>query len=317
MVRETSFGVRGGFDRFDYDPESIQNKKLLSPVGKAANKISRIITDAEEKTVRALAATEPTDQLERVLKQIAQLIRGENERVPDITNAEKRIAQFFFEARGLISKAEKKALEAAQNLSGTESTIQEIAEGRTRAISRQESLSPPLKSQDTLTPEGVVRIGRESLAEAGGKIQGALYLLQATAEPREIPGILAALLDAISPQDTTLYKKTINRLLDANINPENEPDLKLNILKQPIPNIPKPEFKNTINEGNELNIPKQIDVVRLPGTDLSGTSVDSITGLTAGSSNPTQDLLTLPEAVLLQIGYPLDRNTVSENITPD
>lgn len=60
-------------------------------------------------------------------------------------------------------------------------------------------------------------------------------------------------------------------------------------------------------------------MIDVGGSDIgsSGTSVDSITGLPAESSKPTQDLLTLPEAVLLQIGYPLDRNTVSENISSD
>jgi hypothetical protein len=50
-------------------------------------------------------------------------------------------------------------------------------------------------------------------------------------------------------------------------------------------------------------------MIDVGGSDIgsSGTSVDSITGLTAGSSNPTQDSLTLPEAVPQEINGSLDR----------
>ena len=57
-------------------------------------------------------------------------------------------AKAVFAARNLISQAEGTALEAAQNLSGTKSTIQEIAEGRLQAISDQENMIPPLKSPE-------------------------------------------------------------------------------------------------------------------------------------------------------------------------
>ena len=60
----------------------------------------------------------------------------------------------------------------------------------------------------------------------------------------------------------------------------------------------------------EKNINNQI-LPKIP------VEVDSITGLTAGSSNPTQDSLTLPEAVPQEINGSLDRNTVSENIASD
>lgn len=307
MVRETSFGIRGGFDPSDYGPEpSIQDNKLLSPVGKAANQISQIITNAEERTVSALAATNPNDQLGRVLTQIARLIRGGNDGVPDIRGRELEIAQAVFDARKLILNVEKGVLGIAK-FPVIEKPIRQIAEGRLQAISRQESLSPPLKSQDTLTPEDVVRIGQESLAKAGGKIQGALYLLQANAEPGEIPPILAAVINAISPQDTKLNETTIERFLDGKVNTN-----KLPILDE------KNALQNLIFKKDKLNIPNQIDMRGLPGTGLSRTSVDSINGLPAESSNPTQDLLTLPEAVLLQIGYPLDRNSrTSGNVTPD
>ena len=262
MVRETSFGVRGSFDRFDYGPElSIQDKKPLSPVGKAANEISRKIAKAEEKTVRALAATEPTGQLEIVLKQIAQLIRGENGVVPYITKAEAEIAQAVYGARNLISQAERTALEAAEKLSDKKSPIGQIAAGRLRAISDQESLSPSLKSQDTLTPEGVVRIGQESLAKAGEEIKGALYLLQANAEPGEIPPILAAVINAISPQDTKLNETTIERFLDGKVNTNKLPilDGKVNTNKLPILDG-KNAFKNLIFKKDKLIITDQIEV---------------------------------------------------------
>ncbi|MEB3314784.1 MAG: hypothetical protein VKK32_01030 [Candidatus Melainabacteria bacterium] len=181
-------------ERFSSNKPKENQPTGYEPLAQAAKKISQIITNAEEKTVRALAATNPNDELGRVLAQIAMLIRGENEEVPGITKPEAKIAQAVYGARNLISQAEGTALEAAQNLSGTESTIQEIAAGRLQAISLQENLSPSLKSKDTLTPEGVVQIGKESLAKAGREIQGALASLQATAEPGTIPPILAALI---------------------------------------------------------------------------------------------------------------------------
>ena len=324
------------------DPKNKQKNPSNSykPLAQAAKQISQNFSTAEETTLNALAAINPNGQIERVSKQTALSILKKNDEIPNLTKEEAKIdeipnltkeeakiAEAFFKARMLIQEIEKKACKLTQNLLGEEAPIGQIAAGRLQAISHQESLSPPLKSEDTLTPEDVVQIGRESLAEAGGKIQGALYLLQANAEPGEIPPILAAVINAISPQDTTLDEETIKRFLDGKVNTK-----KLPILDE------KKALQNLIFKKDKLTIPDQIDMRGLPGTGLSRTSVDSITGLTAGSSDPTQDLLTLlmptsrpiltsseptqdllnlPEKFLPKIKSLLDRNKVSENISSD
>jgi hypothetical protein len=223
---------------------------VYEPLAYFANQISQNFSTAEEKTVSAAAATEePTDQVGRVLKKTALLILGENGEIPNLTKEEAKIAEAFFKARMLIQKTEKNACNLTQNLLGEEAPIRQIAAGRLRAISHKEQMSPPLPLPDPVTPEGVVQIGKDSLAKAGGEIKKALDSLGLTAKPQEIPPILRALAKAIDPsREPVINEEKFLKNFD-----------KKAILK--------------LNDENYINqIPRE---------------VDPITGLTAGSSNPT------------------------------
>jgi hypothetical protein len=100
----------------------------------------------------------------------------------------------------LIQTIEENACNLTQNLLGREAPIGQIAAGRLRAISHKEQMSPPLPLLDQVTPEDVVQIGKDSLAEAIQANNDALMSLKLATEPGEIPPTLQVLIDAISPK---------------------------------------------------------------------------------------------------------------------
>jgi hypothetical protein len=195
FLRDTLSNNSGNLNRGKNKPNGYE------PLAQFANQISQNLSTAEEKTVSAAAATEePTDQVGRVLKKTALLILGENGEIPNLTKEEAKIAEAFFKARMLIQETEKNACNLTQNLLGEEAPIGQIAAGRLRAISHKEQMSPPLPLLDPVTPEGVVQIGKDSLARAGREIKNALMSLEPAVEPGEIPPILRALAKAINPR---------------------------------------------------------------------------------------------------------------------
>jgi hypothetical protein len=271
---------------------SYQEPRSYQPLARAASLISASINKAETETARALtrlARIEPTGQLEKVLQPLATLILGAG---PDQKSGpELDIAQAVFEARRGFLTAEKAALRIAQSLP-KEVPIRAIADGRMDIINEGIDLS--FTPAGPFTPEDVVRIGMESLQDAGRKIQAALKLLESNVPTNEISPILRALAKAIDPS----REPVIDKLEIFN----KEGILKLNNEEKFLKNFDKKVILK-LNDENYINqIPRE---------------VDPTTGLTAGSGNSTQDLRTLPEAVLLEIGYP-DRNSrTSENITSD
>jgi hypothetical protein len=196
------------FEGIDLSGSKNKPKNPSNSLSQAAQQISQSIGKAEKETVSALAATEPTDQLGRVLKQLAESVSGRNNSDGNTQDKENRIAKAFFDARQRILETEKYALTIAQEGLGPESPISQIAAGRQSATSLQEAMSSPLPSPDPVTPEGVVQIGKDSLTKAGGEIKAALNLLESTTEPRTIPPILRALIDAISPENTRSTAKS-------------------------------------------------------------------------------------------------------------
>lgn len=203
FLRDTLSNNSGNLNRGKNKPNGYE------PLAQFANQISQNFSTAEEKTVSAAAATEePTDQVGRVLKKTALLILGENGEIPNLTKEEAKIAEAFFKARMLIQETEKNACNLTQNLLGEEAPIGQIAAGRLRAISHKEQMSPPLPLLDPVTPEGVVQIGKDSLAEAIKANNDALVSLKLAVEPQEIPPILRALIDVISPENTRSTAKS-------------------------------------------------------------------------------------------------------------
>ena len=273
FLKDTLSNNSGNLNRGKIKPNGYE------PLAQAAKQISQNFSTAEEKTVSALAAINPNDQSGRVLKKTALLTLKKDDEIPNLTKEEAKIAEAFFKARMLIQTIEKNACNLTQNLLGEEAPIGQIAAGRLRAISHKEQMSPPLPLLDPVTPEGVVQIGKVSLAEAIKANMDALVSLKLAVEPQEIPPILRALIDAISPkagEELSLINKGSSGLSNA-----------LGEIQRIVSN-PEKKINNQI-------LPK------IP------VEVDSITGLTAGSSNPTQDSLTLPEAVPQEINGSLDR----------
>jgi hypothetical protein len=226
-------GIISRFVNDIFPPKQLKNpSNSYEPLTRWASSISQSIAKAEEKTVSALATTEPTDQLGRVLQQVAILIRGGNDGVPDIRGRELEIAQAVFDARKLILNAEKGVLGIAK-FPVIEKPIRQIAEGRLNTIDLQANMSPPLKSPDTLTAEDVVQIGRDSLTKAGGEIKAAFNFLELTAEPEEIPPILLALAKAINPSRKPFNEREFLERLSENSDTGR---------------IPKPYFKNNMKE---------------------------------------------------------------------
>jgi hypothetical protein len=234
FLRDTLSNNSGNLNRGKNKPNGYE------PLAQFANQISRNFSTAEEKTVSAAAATEePTDQVGRVLKKTALLILGKNDEIPNLTKEEANIAKAFFKARMLIQKIEKNACNLTQNLLGEEAPIGQIAAGRLRAISHKEQMSPPLPLLDPVTPEDVVQIGKDSLAKAIQANNDALVSLKLAVEPQEIPPILRALIDVISPkagEELSLINKDssgLSNILDAIIIKPN-----FNNIEKILPKIP-------------------------------------------------------------------------------
>ena len=185
---------------------SYQEPKIYQPLARAASLISASINKAERNTARAvtkLASIEPTGQLEEGLQPLATLILGA---VPDQKPGPGLdIAQAVFAARRGVLTAEKAALRIAELLP-KELPIRAIADGRMGIIN--EGIDPSFTPPGPFTPEDVVRIGMESLQDAGRKIQDALRLLESSVPTNEISPILRALIDAISPENTRSTAKS-------------------------------------------------------------------------------------------------------------
>ena len=177
---------------------SYQEPQIYQPLVEAASLISASISKAETRTARALTRLtriEPTGQLEEGLQPLATLILGA---VPDQKPGPGLdIAQAVFAARRGGLTAEKAALRIAELLP-KELPIRAIADGRMGIIN--EGIDPSFTPPGPFTPEDVVRIGMESLQDAGRKIQDALRLLESSVPTNEISPTLRALIDAISPK---------------------------------------------------------------------------------------------------------------------
>jgi hypothetical protein len=190
--------LSGSKNKSKKERRSYQEPKIYQPLARAASLISASINNAERNTARAvtrLASIEPTGQLEEVLQPLATLTLGA---VPDQKPGPGLdIAQAVFAARRGVLTAEKAALRIAELLP-QELPIRAIADGRMGIIN--EGIDPSFTPAGPFTPEDVVRIGMESLQDAGRKIQAALKLLESNVPTNEISPILRALIDAISPK---------------------------------------------------------------------------------------------------------------------
>jgi hypothetical protein len=213
MVKDILINGLNGVEPFEKINSILSQKnnqkkepKIYQPLARAASLISASINKAERNTARAvtkLASIEPTGQLEEVLQPLATLILGAGPNQQ--SGPELDIAQAVFEARRGFLTAEKAALRIAQSLP-KEVPIRAIADGRMDIINEGIDLS--FTPAGPFTPEDVVRIGMESLQDAGRKIQDALRLLESSVPTNEISPILRALIDAISPENTRSTAKS-------------------------------------------------------------------------------------------------------------